>query len=201
MLPKDAREPEAHRQRRWKSILTGFVVFSVGIAIGWYGRDGFDAWIGPWVTGLPSDLARSELSIYTNARFEYRLSYPSRLLFPQGEADNGDGQTFLSRDAKARLSVYGTHNALDETLESAFQEASRGGLPDAPNRVVSDKRLGDNWFIVSGYQEGSIFYLKRYLIDDRFVSFDIIYPESQRSTWDRVVAKINDGFVPPMPES
>src|SRR5437868_6035966 len=29
---------------------------------------------------------------YTNARFKYSISYPSNLLIPQGEAENGDGQ-------------------------------------------------------------------------------------------------------------
>ena len=31
-------------------------------------------------------------------RFGYLISYPSDLLIPQGEADNGDGQKFLAKD-------------------------------------------------------------------------------------------------------
>src|SRR5436190_13571117 len=44
---------------------------------------------------------------YSNARFAYSISYPSDLLVPQGESDNGDGQKFQSKDVRAVMLVYG----------------------------------------------------------------------------------------------
>ncbi len=42
---------------------------------------------------------------YSNARFDYSISYPAGLLEAQGEADNGDGQTFRAKDGHAEMHV------------------------------------------------------------------------------------------------
>ena len=43
-------------------------------------------------------------------------------MVPQGEPDNGDGQKFLARDG-AELVVYGSNNALDESLKNTLADA------------------------------------------------------------------------------
>ena len=52
---------------------------------------------------------------YSNARFGYVINYPTDILIPQGEADNGDGQKFISKEKGVIALVYGSNNALDET--------------------------------------------------------------------------------------
>ena len=59
---------------------------------------------------------------YTNARFGYEISYPENLLLPQGEADNDDGQRFLSPDKQVEMLVWGSNNALGETIASSFKK-------------------------------------------------------------------------------
>lgn len=172
------------------------LALALGAVMGWFGRGGFDAWVRPTLVGLAPGVGLPGEAVYQNARFGYQIIYPKRLLFPQGEADNGDGQTFLSKNSEVRLAAYGSYNALDETLETAFRDAARGGLADAPTRVVTDKRLGDNWFSVSGFEEGYVFYSKRVLIGDRFVGFDMRYPEDQRAIWDPIVREMSAEFIP-----
>ena len=53
---------------------------------------------------LSSPLAAVEtFQTYHNSRFDYSIDYPANLLFPQGEAPNGDGQIFASADNEARM--------------------------------------------------------------------------------------------------
>jgi len=57
---------------------------------------------------------------YHNARFGYSIDYRSDLLEPQGEAANGDGQGFRSRDGSAELKVWAADNATKEPLRTAY---------------------------------------------------------------------------------
>ncbi len=61
---------------------------------------------------------------YVNVRFQYVIAYPKDVLYPQGEADNGDGQKFMSVHADAVLTVFGRYDALDQSLESLYDEAA-----------------------------------------------------------------------------
>lgn len=61
---------------------------------------------------------QTKYKTYNNARFGYSISYPSDLLSPQGEADNGDGQIFLGDGAEMR--VFGSNLLLNESLQKEY---------------------------------------------------------------------------------
>jgi hypothetical protein len=124
---------------------------------------------------------------YTNARYGYSISYPASLLTPQGEADNGDGQAFRSKDGAAEMRVYGSQN-LGGGLAEAYAEAQAG-------KAVTYKTMKGNWFVVSGRDGGKIFYRKTMFRDDVLKTFTIEYDESQKSTYDAVTARIARSFV------
>ncbi len=128
---------------------------------------------------------------YDNARFGYSIAYPEGILIPQGEAENGDGQKFLSKDGKVVMLVYGQYNVLDQTLKDAFSEALRKGTPGG---TVTYKLLKDNWFVVSGKVSNRIFYQKTMLVEDTFKTFRIEYPDSQKSVLDRITGEIAKSF-------
>ena len=136
---------------------------------------------------------RHDYRTYHNARFDYSISYPADLLIPQGESVNGDGQRFLSKDGRTELLVYGAYNSLDQTLNEVLtQESERS--PDHPNRVVTYKVLRGGWFVVSGTENGRIFYQKTTLRDSTFKTFRIEYNESQKQTFDSITAFIARSF-------
>lgn len=145
---------------------------------------------------LPNESEIPESATYINGRYRFSIQYPAKLLFGQGESDNGDGQIFLSKDSKVELRVSGIYNVMETTIAQEYEEESRGGMPSAPKKVVAYKKLKDNWFVVSGYIDGNIFYQKRYLIDDHFVGLYITYPESQRHIWDKKVSDLVAAFNP-----
>jgi hypothetical protein len=148
-------------------------------------------WLAPFGGAALSHPAgvgqRAVYKTYTNARYGYSISYPSNLLVPQGEADNGDGQAFRSKDGGAELRVYGSQN-LGDGLAGAYKEAQAG-------KSVTYKTMKGNWFVVSGRDGGKIFYQKTMFKGDVFKTFIIEYDESQKSTYDAVTTRIARSFA------
>jgi len=127
---------------------------------------------------------------YTNARFDYSITYPSSLT-AQGEADNSDGQVFRSAKGGAELRVWGSNNALNQTLAGAYKEAV---AEINQNGTVTYKVLGRNSFVVSGTRGGKVIYQKTLLRGDVFKSFTFEYPVSSKSTYDPVTNRIANSF-------
>jgi hypothetical protein len=111
-------------------------------------------------------------------------------MVPQGEATNGDGQKFKSKDGRAELIVYGSNNALDQTLQQAFDEAKA----PSGNRVVTYQTMKQDWFVVSGTEGGKIFYHKTFLRAGVFKTMRIEYDEQLKTTYDAVTTKVSISF-------
>lgn len=141
--------------------------------------------------GLPTEFKK-----YGNVRFGYEISYPETILLPQGEAENGDGQRFLSKEGDVEMLVWGSNNALDETLKSNFQKDTKEKTREHPDKRVTYKRLKGNSYVVSGYIGEKIFYQKTmYIRDvDAFFTFYISYPKTKKTNYDPVVSKISKSF-------
>jgi hypothetical protein len=97
---------------------------------------------------------------YVNVRFAFGISYPAGTLIPQGEADNGDGQKFLSRDGKTVMLAYGYNNPGEYTLKSVFRDEVAGDKADSSRRTVTYKASKKNWFVVSAIESDKVFYTK-----------------------------------------
>lgn len=129
---------------------------------------------------------------YHNARFGYSISYPVKILIPQGEAANGDGQKFLSSDGRTEMLVYGSHNVFDQTLQQVYQKELRRA--EHPNRLVTYQVLRADWFVVSGIEDGRVFYQKTLLRGGVLKTFRIEYDERQKGTFDSITATISRSF-------
>lgn len=129
---------------------------------------------------------------YHNARFGYSISYPVKILIPQGEAANGDGQKFLSRDGHTEMLVYGSHNVSDQPLQQVYQKEISS--TEHPNRLVTYQVLRADWFVVSGIEDGRVFYQKTLLRGGVFKTFRIEYDERQKGTFDSITATIGRSF-------
>ena len=129
---------------------------------------------------------------YHNARFGYSISYPQQILTPQPESDNGDGRRFVSADGQVILTVYGGHNVMESSIQDAYSEqrASRIASGCAP----SYQRVKDNWFVLSGACQGTIYYQKTMLAQGQFKSFLFEYPQERKAEFDGVVTEIARSF-------
>lgn len=131
--------------------------------------------------------AQANYKTYRNARYGFSISYPSALLKPQGEADNGDGQIFTGTGAEMR--VFGSNMLLNETLLKEFNALikSRAG--------VTYKTRQRNFFVVSAISDGKIFYQKTIARKDgSYITFMIEYDESKRAVYDKAVTRMVKSF-------
>lgn len=80
-------------------------------------------------------------------------------------------------------------NARANDLESAFASSS-----SAADRRVTYKTRGNNWFVVSGYKKGQIFYQKTRLAGHSLHSTVLTYPPSERERMNPVVERLNRSF-------
>ncbi len=131
---------------------------------------------------------------YVNARFAYVISYPEGILIPHGEADNGDGQKFISKDKKVEMLAYGSNNTEPEiyTLKYMFDNES----DDYPGRKVTYKKLTETWYVVSGTEGDKIFYTKVFYRkkENQNIHFLISYPQSRKKEFDAITAEISKSF-------
>ncbi len=142
-----------------------------------------------------------EYASYGNGRFSFSIDYPAKLLTPQGEAGNGDGQTFLSSDGNTKLAVWGMNNAIDpfDTIKTHFAKAIKDDKK--AKRQITLKVQKENWYVLSGFEGEAIFYRKVYLVDDQFLTMDFTYPKAQREQWDAVATRLEKSFKPEKPSA
>ena len=120
---------------------------------------------------------------YQNERFGYSISYP-KLLIPQGEADNGDGQVFKNQDAELR--VFGSHLLLHETLRRGYNVILR-----EKGKRITYKAITKSFFAISGIENGQVFYQKTVInASGSFITIQFRYNTSKRSIYDKATAKI-----------
>jgi hypothetical protein len=149
-----------------------------------------------YFTGLFLILASSLLSAFTfqteteycNSRFSFCMQVPNGFI-GQGEAENGDGQIFLSADKQTEIRAYGMLAIEDfDQIQDQFTMASKGVQ-------VSYKVIKQDWFVLSGLdKDGKIVYRKTvkrkiaYQGDEEpntpvFQTWQITYPKSQQNTF------------------
>jgi hypothetical protein len=131
---------------------------------------------------------------YLNARFGYSICYPADLLVPQGEAENGDGQKFLSKDSRAQMLVYGSNNALNQTVASSYSDELKAEAKAGFN--ITYKLLKPDYFVLSGSGSGKIFYERVVLVGDVFKTFRMEYPEDTKALFDPITSTMSGCFNP-----
>ena len=103
---------------------------------------------------------------YFNGRFGYCIDYPNVLLKPQPEAQNGDGRIFTDKKGKEILRVYGARNYDIESNNSIpliklYESELNGDLfHEHPNRIITYSFIGKKFYVISGTENGNIFYQK-----------------------------------------
>lgn len=138
--------------------------------------------------------AQTTFNEYCNARFGFCISYPSNFK-AQGESDNGDGQEFLSMDGKSSLLVY--RDGREVLYESDSECKNQSFLSDVTSdetKKVTYKKMGDRFYVVSGYEGSSIFYQKTIFTDEGMMTAIFTYPASQKAKYDSYCLKVFETF-------
>lgn len=140
----------------------------------------------PLLAALAAAPALADTLTYRNSRFGTTITFPAELFEQRMEPPaNGDGMTWTSA-GDASLAVYGANNALGLDPEGlANQVAGNGGVE------ITYRRVGSNWVVLSGFEDGLIFYQRfEFGADDVIHGLLLKYPEAQRSIFDPLIADI-----------
>lgn len=141
----------------------------------------------PFKLHRETKITNSDLTLkkYQNPRFNYTIAYPA-FFDKRQESENGNGCKFYMDD-NTYLSVYGSYNSLNETLEDKYNEYK------VKSPVYSI--LKNNWFVVSDYTEdGDIFYLKTVLKDNIFMTAILVYPKDEKDYYSPLIPKMFTKF-------
>lgn len=135
---------------------------------------------------LCSTLVLAAPFTYQNERFGTSATFPAEIFTDRQDApENGDGLRWQSQDG-ASLAIYGSYNVLDDTPETL--EARGRGMT---GRTVTYAKTGRNWVVLSGFEDGLIFYQKQVISPTGTIhAVEITYPESLRAKYDQLVGPI-----------
>lgn len=134
---------------------------------------------------ISSDQEHEVFAYYYNARFGYRIAYPSHFT-QMPESENSDGCE-IRRDEQTYILVYGGYNALEETIEDIYNRSM--------TEQTTYSRLKNNWFIISGYTEdGRIFYQKTILRDEVIFTAILYYAKDENAYFSKIIPKIFSDF-------
>lgn len=132
---------------------------------------------------------------YTNSRFGYSIYYPAGLFAAGQPPENGSGMTFTSRDGRAKIVVFGVHNA--EKL--SVREYRRVLLDEFGGYDKLDySPIGQTWFVLSGYRAENIYYQKvMFTCGGAVISvLSITFPAADKPFYESLVELVEDNFRP-----
>lgn len=138
-------------------------------------------------TIVPEDVSYRR---YRNETFDYSVLYPDGVLIPQGESPDQGGQVFESEDGEIVLRVRAASRVEGETLEERYEQAR------VDRSVTYQTREENDFFVISGNDDGSVFYQKTFLENDIFKVLELQYPQALRREFDSVARAIADSFAP-----
>ena len=134
----------------------------------------------------------AEGKVYENSRFGFSLVVPPGAMSTV-EADNGDGITVRYKGGMD-LRAYGSHApaVFNQDCKAIFEESK--ALFDE----VTYARLNESngWFVLSGYQDGRIHYLKTFVGKDQACSVAMTYPREKLKEYDAFVRAVVASFEP-----
>ncbi|PIY12825.1 MAG: hypothetical protein COZ18_01200 [Flexibacter sp. CG_4_10_14_3_um_filter_32_15] len=101
-----------------------------------------------------------------------------------GSSKAEDGQIFYIDGGKIELLVWGSVNGQNRTLQQEKEYISQ-------KRKVEYQTINDKFFVISGFENGKVYYLRTEKTPTGFRSFEIRYPKEEKEKYDKFVEKIN----------
>ena len=145
---------------------------------------------------LPAMSDTSSASVtYDNDRYGFSIAYSGDIFTSATIADNGDGISLKSADGAAEAKVYGSEmpGVLMESLADCYREAL-----SQPERAVIYKTLNvtQRFFVISGIEDGQVFYLKSFIEDGIEKTFVIHSPFNAKRLYNTVTKEMVASFNP-----
>jgi hypothetical protein len=133
---------------------------------------------------------------YRNARFGLTMTYPSSfVLDPESIPESGDSARFWTADRQATAVVTGATNRLGQSLADLFREAQQDVTENGHGEITYTRRR-NNWFVISGYMAGRIFYQRTMITQGSRVigNLWIEFPRAMRPCFEDAVTMMSLSF-------
>lgn len=126
---------------------------------------------------------------YVNPRYAFRCEYPSFL--DKGEAPaNGDGRMFSNKELV--ITVFGSYDELgDDDIKDAFAKAK--------SKTDTLQMQKDNWYVLAGKKDGTVYHHKTLVVDGAFVTARITYPSHFANAYAPIAEQVLSSLAPVQP--
>jgi hypothetical protein len=101
-----------------------------------------------------------------------------------GKPETGFGAKLLTADGRANMTIQSMNNTAGET-PSAFLARLN------PPRDIVYKRVTSNFFVVSSFRKGMIWYDRCNFVRGNITCVLINYPAAEKRQWDAIVTRIS----------
>jgi hypothetical protein len=139
--------------------------------------------------------AEESWTTYRNARFGYVFYYPAALFDAGQLPENGGGQTFNSKDGRAKIVVFATQNA-EKFTPAEYRKVILQEFGGYDKMDYSP--TGQTWFVLSGFRGENIYYQKvMFSCANQVINaLSITFPTAEKPRYERLVEIIEDHFKP-----
>ncbi len=134
--------------------------------------------------------AQQAYTKYCNSRYGFCVEYPVNFDMKPAPTNN-DGRVI--NDTKGySMRVYGSYNALDHSIKDEMEDEEKG------LDIVTYRAAKMNWYVLSGYKDNDIVYLKTYMNRNKeiFYHLHISYPAKFKTEYNNIVSKVSKSFKP-----
>ena len=134
--------------------------------------------------------AQQAYTKYCNARFGFCVEYPVTL-GQEPSPINNDGRAFYDGEGYF-MRVFGSHNALEHSLQAEMIDEEK------KFDVITYQTTKNNWYVLSGYKDDDIVYIKTYISNDKriFYRLNIRYPAKLKEEYNEIVSRASLSFSP-----
>jgi hypothetical protein len=129
--------------------------------------------------------------VYDDPEHGCELDYPGAI-FTADTVKPDEPRRFSSSDDNIYFKVLGTENTAGWTPAEIRRKYLGSSMPGD----VVYERTKNEFLVLSGYRNGSIFYTKVAVSDDRRVAciLDITYPRAMKERFDEIVTRMSRSF-------
>ncbi len=116
------------------------------------------------------------------------VELPTRIFSEDaGKPEKGYGRRFRTKDGRANLTVQSFPNSETDSPHSFLSKHF-----SLPRSAATYRRIGPNFFVVSGFHEGNIWYDRCNFVGSYIDCVALNYPTSEKRDWDYIVTRISN---------
>jgi len=126
---------------------------------------------------------------FSNNYGNFCIAYPENILIPQREADAHDGIVFLSKNKKNSITFFHSMYYLMEP-EWNIDFFYKNNLKEYTKTSIRYKKIGKDFYVISGKEKGKIFYRKSMVIAKNLLTVLFEYQEKDKKLFDGLISKL-----------